>query len=613
MIYPESSSSPAFAKASSGRPLANASSDRPLANASSDRPLSNASSGGPLVSVLMLTRNQESFIREGIVELMEQSVAPRMEVIVVDAGSEQSEWAVLADLQRRYRNLIALRTTGEHGINLALKIASGRYLTLLEPSDRMRQDAYQRLAAALDGNPDAMLVYGDTCSTAVPHQTYANHTSSGKMIWPEYTAQQLDHLPQVAPHPMWRRELHDSIGPFSVDGEGGVRWLLQQVAGRFTMIHLEEFTGLRLAALSRTAAATIPQTGAVALPQGPRPEPFAQPAAPVPIAEPQAPPSPPVSAEEAYQSLREVLKGPDLRQAAGALESHLARYPEHAVAHNDLAAVSYQLGEKDKALSHYRIAVQLSPCESVYRKNLADLLFVEGGEVDEAIGIYLELHRSAPRDVETLLNLGIISAQVGQPDEAETFLQRALELEPWNQVARERLTELRETRGGDAEPLPDADEESAEERYEKAQAMVQRGELEEAERELERIIESYPEFSPAHNDIGVLCYQKGAKDEAVRHYQKAAALAPGNSIFQKNLADFYFVEGRDVDGAIAIYLELLRKEPKNVETLMSLGKICSILDRPQEAESFYGKVTQLEPWNQDARDCLDNLRSCANA
>ena len=571
-----------------------------------------ASSGNALVSAILVTRNQECFIREAIEELMQQSVAARMEVIVVDAGSEQSEWAVIADLQRKHRNLIALRTVNDEGMNLALKVASGKYLTLLEPADRMKQDAYQKLVAALEENPDAMLAYGDTCSTATPHETFADHTSSGKVIWPEYTPRQLTHLHQVAPHPLWRRELHDSIGPFGTEGDAGIRWLLQQVAGRFRIIHLQEFTGLKLDPQRRAGRRVEPAAPS----QGPHPELRSDEAPPriqegLPTASRPAPL--PVTPDEAYRALQGALKGPDLWQASSALKTHLGEFPDHAVAHNDLAAVSYRMGDKEKALRHYRIAAQLAPGESVYKKNLADLLFVEGREVDEAIAIYLDLLKEAPEDVETLLNLGIISAQVGQPVEAETFLQRALELEPWNQAVRERLTELREAHENDAEAPADADEESAEDRYERAQAMVQRGEAEEAERELKGIVASYPDFAPAYNDLGVLSYRKGAKEEALAHYQKAAALAPGNSIFQKNLADLYFVEGRDVDGAIAIYLELLRKEPRNVETLMSLGRICTILDRPREAQSFYGKVTELEPWNQDARECLESLASCPDA
>jgi len=565
----------------------------------------------PLVTAIMVTRNQESFIREGVCALMEQSVAGRMEVIVVDEGSEQAECAVIADLQRRHKNLISLRTSGAAGVNLALRIASGRYLTILEATDRMKQDAYQLLAAALEQDPEAVLAYGDTCSTAIPHQSFANHTSYGKTIWPDYSFQQLSQLSQVAPHPLWRRELHDTLGWLSEEQQSrGMRDFLQRVAERFRMVHLQEFTGLKLVTAGPLPDQQSSARQASALAPAHRPLPETAPAMPAAAARSigSAPIAAP-SADEAYSAIQSTLTSAEKLQAVSALEQHLSSYPDHAIAHNDLAAISYQLGEQEKALDHYRAAVRLAPEQGTYKKNLADLLYVEAGQVDEAIALYLELLDSSPKDVETLLNLGIICDQVGQPHEAESFFQRALEIEPWNQAVRERLTELR---GRESQEPCSEDDETAEERYERSQALVAQGDLEAAVRELEGIIAAYPEFSPAHNDLAVLYYQNGAKDEALTHYEKAAALVPGNNTFQKNLADFYFVEGRDVDGAIAIYLELLRKEPKNVETLMSLGKICTLLDRPQEAESFYGKVTQLEPWNRDARECLDSVRQCAN-
>lgn len=566
----------------------------------------------PLITAILVTRNKESYIRECLSSVMEQSVAERLEVIVVDEGSEQSEWAVIADLQKRHRNLISLRTppgaeTGT-GTAMALKIASGRFITVLEASDRLKQDAYELLAAALEKSPEAMLAYGDTCFTAIPHESFAHHTSSGNTIWPDYTLQQLAQLSnqsQVAPHPLWRRELQDEIS-FCGTGDQGMRAFLLQVAERFPLLHVREFTSLKLVSSGGTHR-DMSEREAVS--QQKRPDEVRQPA-PAGAARPAQPaPLAGADADSAYAAIQSLANGAEHLQAVSALEKHLEKHPEHAIAHNDLAATYYQLGESAKAVSHYRAAVRLSPNDSTYQKNLADLLYMETGQVDEAIEIYLQLFKAYPRDVETLLSLAFISEGVGQPAEAETFYQRALEIEPWNQSARERITALRQMVAAAAAD----EEETEEERYERSQALVKEGDLDGATRVLEGLLASYPDFPPAHNDLAVLYYENGDKIHALAHYKKAASLAPGNSTFQKNLADFYFVEERDVDSAIEIYLELLRKEPKNIETLMSLGKICTLVDRPHEAETFYGKVTQLEPWNRDARECLSTLRHCANS
>ncbi|QXE86198.1 tetratricopeptide repeat protein [Geomonas nitrogeniifigens] len=570
---------------------------------------------GPLVSAIVVTRNRESHLRECLTGLMEQTIADRMEVILVDRGSDECEWAVAADLQRRYGNISLLRVPAAaagKAVNMALRMAGGKYLTIVDATDRMRRDAYQQLVATLEAAPAAMLAYGDTCFTAIPHESFASHTSYGKVIWPDYTPQQLGQLSEVAPHPLWRRELHDSIG-FLPEGypNHGMREFLLRAAERFRLLHLQEFTGLKLIDSTAQAAQAQPQQAA------PAQEPVAVEAVPVRQPDPVATPAPLPTPEEAYAALAPLLSGDDAQEAAAALREHLLRYPQHAVAHNDLAAVSYRLGDCSRALEEYREAVRLEPDEEVYRKNLADLLYVEFGQVDEAIGIYLKLLEKNPREVETLLNLGIICKGVGQPGEAETFFQRALEIEPWNQAVREQLSQLRQDQEPAAAAVTPAeaeeDEQTAEERYQRSQELVQQGDLAGAEAELSAILALYPDFAPAHNDLAVLAYDKGDKDAARTHYEKAAQLAPGNSTFQKNLADFYFVEGYDVDGAINIYLDQLRKEPKNIETLMSLGKICTILDRPQEAETFYGKVIHLEPWNRDARECLDTLKQAANS
>lgn len=579
---------------------------------------------GTLVSAIVVTRNRESHLRECLSGLMEQSIADRMEVILVDQGSDECEWGVAADLQRRYGNLVALKVpaaSAAKAVNMALKMASGKYLTILDATDRMRRDAYEQLAAALETNPTAMLAYGDTCFTAIPHESFANHTSYGKVIWPDYTVQQLSQLSEVAPHPLWRRELHDSVG-FIPEGypNHGIREFLLKTVERFRIQHVEEFTGLKLIAGSGQAVQSEPRATAT-----PVQEPFStrplQGFEKAPETQAAQPAAAPLNADEAYANLKPLVSAGDMEKAERALKEHLLRYPNHAVAHNDLAAVSYQLGACEQALKHYREAVRLQPDEEVYLKNLADLLYVETDAVDEAISIYLRLLEKSPRDVETLLNLGIICEGVGQPTEAESFLQRVLEIEPWNQVARERLGALREAAAAPAKasvtsatpaPACEDDELTAEEIYEISQQMVQSGDRSGAETKLRKLLELYPDFAPAHNDLAVLAYEHGDKEAARTHYETAARLRPGNGTFRRNLADFYFVEGYDVDGAINIYLEELQKEPKNIETLMGLGRICTLLDRPEEAETFYGKVINLEPWNRDAREGLNSLKQAVN-
>jgi Tfp pilus assembly protein PilF len=597
----------------------------------------------PLISVLVPTRDCEAHIRGCLTGLMEQSIAAKMEIIVIDQGSEQSEWAVVPDLQRKFPNIIYLRTPATSGksaaLDLGLRIASGKYLSVVRATDRMSRDAYGVLSAALEANGSAMTAYGETRLTTPPHESFA--ADDEKSVWPQPGERLSPATAELPPHPLWRRQVHDTLGGFAGHGLGG---FLTRLLQEYPALHLRELTGLHLlpartpreaepaprqgTALPAQSAAEsqvvgLPAQGAALFPVG----------AGAAVAPPHPAPAPAVEAdpELAFAVIEPLCNGEDLQRALTALEQHVERFPGHAIGHNDLAAICYRTGNMEEALSHYRQAVQLAPDDTTFQKNLADFLFVEAGEVDEAIQMYLELHRRYPEDLETLISLGVICESVGRPAEAASFYCKALELDPANQQVRERLAELNAEQPAPQHPAaeePEMQESSvdcdsapppslsvtaesavsSQERYQRARSLVAQGDSDAALRELEELLSADPGFAAAHNDFAVLSYQQGAKDKALAHYEKAAALAPENSTFQKNLADFYFVEGHDVDGAIAIYLDQLRKQPEDVETLMNLGRISIMLDRPQEAETFFGKAAQLEPWNMTARECLTSLR-----
>ena len=157
---------------------------------------------------------------------------------------------------------------------------------------------------------------------------------------------------------------------------------------------------------------------------------------------PQSPAAPAKSAEEMHaEALSLANQGRD-EEAITMLEQLVLLHARHAIAFNDLGVVRYRNGDVSGARKAYERAAELEPANAVFRRNLADLYFAVLGMTDDAIGIYLELHRQSPRDVETLVNLGHICAAVDRSDEAKIFYRRALEVEPWNSEARGAIKQL---------------------------------------------------------------------------------------------------------------------------------------------------------------------------
>ncbi|MBF0226223.1 MAG: tetratricopeptide repeat protein [Desulfobacterales bacterium] len=147
-----------------------------------------------------------------------------------------------------------------------------------------------------------------------------------------------------------------------------------------------------------------------------------------------------------------------------------------------------------------------------------------------------------------------------------------------------------------------------EELYQEIHLIIDNGQDKEAISKLENLLKQHPNFALAHNDLGVLYFDID-KSKSLAHYEKAVIIEPNNITFQKNLADFYFIEQKRFQDALEIYNNILKINPKDIETLASIGKVCEIFGNYDDAKVFYNNILAIEPWNFKAREMLDNLDS----
>jgi tetratricopeptide (TPR) repeat protein len=323
------------------------------------------------------------------------------------------------------------------------------------------------------------------------------------------------------------------------------------------------------------------------------------------------------SAATLYQEIEPLISSNQTDAAVYGLEELLANYPDFALAHNDLGVLYFRQGDKTAAQLHYEHAVRYEPDNMIFQKNLADFYFVELNRIQEAMDIYVKILETNPEDVETLLTAGHISVALQRFDDARDIYNRVLEIEPWNADARQFLDAMdnAKTLSPDNTPAPPADngppvstpERTALEMYQEIQPLLNSGNSDAAMEALQELLSAHPNFALAHNDMGVLCYRQGNKETAQSHYEHANRLQPDNITFQKNLADFYFVECNRVQEAMDIYVKILESHPEDIETLMTAGHISAALQRFDDARTIYERVLEIEPWNADARQSLDNL------
>jgi len=342
------------------------------------------------------------------------------------------------------------------------------------------------------------------------------------------------------------------------------------------------------------------------------------------------------SAQKTYLQLEQTLQTNPQEESISRLEDFLRQYPDFAQAHNDLAVLYYRAGNKLQTLGHYEKAVRLTPLNTTFRKNLASFYFVEMGWVDDAIFIYTDILAKNSSDTEVLTALGIISTKLDRNSEARTFFTRLLELEPWNHDVRTLLAELDSAPAtysshvtaapaatSAQSPSPDLDailadlretisklekQNLPEDLYANAQNLLNQGDEQGAVRELERLLQSQPAHALAHNDLGVLYQRRGILPKAQYHHELAVKEDPANATFRKNLAGLYFAELGKTDEAIYLLTEILQTKPNDVETLTGLARIAVAIGRTDEAATFIRKVTELEPWNDEARELFDQIQ-----
>lgn len=205
----------------------------------------------PLVTAIVSTYNSERFIRGCIEDLEAQTLADRLEIIVVDSGSTQNEGFIVRALQKRHPNIRYIRTEERETIysawNRAIRAARGTYITNANTDDRHRPDALERMVTALESNPDVALVYADVAVTHEENAVFRDAAIDAHFRWPEFDARNLFAVCYVGPQPMWRAELHRRYGyfdpAFKVAGDYEF-WL--RMATHETFLHISEVLGLYL-------------------------------------------------------------------------------------------------------------------------------------------------------------------------------------------------------------------------------------------------------------------------------------------------------------------------------------------------------------------------------
>ncbi len=113
----------------------------------------------PAVSVIIPTYNAARFLPDALASVLAEA-APDVEVLVVDDGSTDDTQALLARYAPRVRSLRIANGGPGRARNAGLAATRGPLVAFLDADDRWLDGALARRRAALEAEPEAVLVHG---------------------------------------------------------------------------------------------------------------------------------------------------------------------------------------------------------------------------------------------------------------------------------------------------------------------------------------------------------------------------------------------------------------------------------------------------------------------
>jgi glycosyltransferase involved in cell wall biosynthesis len=169
----------------------------------------------PLVTVVTPSYNQAPFVAATLDSVLSQDY-PALEYFVVDDGSTDDSVAIV----ERYADRLSWWTQQENAgqvaaLNKGFARATGTYLTWINSDDTLLPGALRRMVAALEEDPELVLVYGD--SVFIDGESNEVAPLPARPWSPAQMVRRWEnHVPQ--PSSLFRRDAYEQVGPLNERG-----------------------------------------------------------------------------------------------------------------------------------------------------------------------------------------------------------------------------------------------------------------------------------------------------------------------------------------------------------------------------------------------------------
>ena len=263
--------------------------------------------------------------------------------------------------------------------------------------------------------------------------------------------------------------------------------------------------------------------------------------------------------------------------ALDVLEPLAREQPRSAPAHMELAIARGEAGQVDEAIAALRRAVQLKPDSADAWRILADQLDLsgDGAAADQARARYLGAATKDPKLMEAAALL--VANELPQ---ADSRLRSHLARHPTDIAALRMLAEVaaRLRRYADAQTL------------------------------LERCLELSPSFDAARHNYAVVLNRQGKGAAALPHVEALLAKEPRNPGYL-NLKAAVLANLGDYSESIEVYEAVLKEFPRQPKIWMSFGHSLKTARRQDDSVAAYRRAIAMQPTLGEAYWSLANLKT----
>ncbi len=224
----------------------------------------------------------------------------------------------------------------------------------------------------------------------------------------------------------------------------------------------------------------------------------------------------------------------------------------------------------------------------------------KGGDLDAARAGYLAVLRDAPEHPLALNLLGTIDAQLGNLEDAERLLRKAISLAPREGAFYTNLAGVLQQAGR----MPEAvqayrlalkiDPGQPEVLNNFGSLLLESGQPDEAEACFRKVLELRPDAPEAHNNLGRALNNQRKHEEALAAFTEAVTLDPNFALAYNNLGHVYRALGRNTHAA-ASFQQAITLDPNMADAYRNLGTVYLAQNMPEEAVECLEEAVRRNP------------------